>query len=155
MPHKTGELECRGVFLAGARTDRIVDGVVGIRERQLAVHNPGQRIVALNSRPEADGLEERLRCRAERRDGRAAQRIGDADALEGVPLERIAQRDVEAGGRLVVVLRQGLLGLGQVERGAGRGLVILGSVEILLVVVNLESELNGTIADVWLRKAEQ
>ena len=83
-------LERRRVFLAAARTHRIVDGVVGVGERELAVDDAGQRVRALNSGPEADGLEEGLRGRAEGRDGRLAQRIGDADALEGMPLERIA-----------------------------------------------------------------
>ena len=135
------KLEDRRVFLAGARTHWIVDRVVGVGERDLAVDDAGQRIRSLNSRPEADGLEEGLRGGAEGRDRRLAQRIGEADALEGMPLERIADGEVEARGGLVVVLRQRLLApRSGWPRCAGRGLVVLGGVEVLLVVENLEAD---------------
>jgi coenzyme F420-reducing hydrogenase beta subunit len=104
------------VFLAAARAHGVVDGVVHVAERGHAVDDAGQRIGALNARAEADGLEEGLRGGAEGGNRRLAQRIGKADALEGVALERIADREVQAGGGLVVVLRQRLLRRGQVDR---------------------------------------
>ena len=59
-------LEGRREFLAGARTHRVVDGVVGIGKRNLAVDDAGQRIRTLDSGTEADGLEEGLRSGARR-----------------------------------------------------------------------------------------
>ena len=95
-------------------------------------------------------------CEAVRegRDRRLAPRIGHADALEGVPLERIADGEVEPVCGLVVVLRERLLGLSQVGGSAGGGLVVLGGVEVLLVVVNLEADLDRAVLDVGLREAE-
>src|SRR6185503_2641127 len=66
---QTGELERRRVLLTRTRTNRVIDGVVRVRKRELAAHDTVQRIVALDSGPEADGLEEGLRRRTESCDG--------------------------------------------------------------------------------------
>ena len=149
-----GGLKHRRVFLAAARAHGVVDGVVGVAERGQAVDNAGQRVGPLNARAEADGLEIGLRGGAERGNRGLAQRISETHALEGVPLERIAEREVQAGGGLVVVLRQRLLRLGQVRRLAGLGLVVLGRVEVLFVVENLEAHIERAVADIRLREAE-
>ena len=70
-------------------------------------------------------------------------------------LQRVAEGEVDAVGAHVVVLRQRLLRSGQVQRRAGRGLVVLGRVVILLVVEDLEAHVDGAIADIRLRKAEE
>ena len=69
--------------------------------------------------------------------------------------ERIAEREVQAGRGLVVVLRQRLLRRGQVEGRAGRRLVALGRVVVLLVVVDLEADVERAVADIGLREAEE
>ena len=53
--------------------------------------------------------------------GGLVQRVGKADALEGVTPQRIADREVQPGGGLVVVLRQRLLRRGQIGRRAHVG----------------------------------
>ena len=72
-----------------------------------------------------------------------------------MPPQRIADREIEARRGLVVVLRQRLLRRRQVHRLAGRGLVVLGRVVVLLVVEDLEADVERTIAHVGLREAEQ
>src|SRR6202044_1521913 len=101
--------------------------------------NPRQRIRSLDTRTERDGLEERLRCGAERRNRRLSERVSKAETLEGVPLERVTHREIQACRGLVVVLRERLLCRGQVDRLPGRSLIVLGSVEVLLVIENLEA----------------
>ncbi len=59
------------------------------------------------------------------------ERIGEAHALERVAPQRIADGEIQARRRLVVVLRQRLLSGCQVCRESGRGLVVLGGVVVL------------------------
>src|SRR5271157_18497 len=69
-------------------------------------------------------------------------------------LERIADREVEAGSGLVVVLDQRRLRRGKVSRLAGGCLIVLDGVIVLLVVVNLEADIERSVAHVGLREGE-
>ena len=69
--------------------------------------------------------------------------------------KRVADREVQAGRGLVVVLSQRLLRCGKVRRDSGSGLIVLGGVEVLLVVVDLEADVERAIANVRLREAKE
>ena len=71
-----------------------------------------------------------------------------------MPLQRVHDGEIEAVGTDVVVLRQRLLGRGQVQVRARGGLVVLGGVVILLLVEDLEAHIDGAVADIGLGKAE-
>ena len=147
---ETRQLERRRVFVAIARPDGTVNSVEAVGERKLARDNAVQRVRALDAAAEADGLEEGLGRRAERRDVCSIPAVSCADALERVAPQRVAQREVEARGCLVVVLHQRLLGGAQVCRYAGVGFVVLGGVEVRLVVEYLEADVKRPIAEIWL-----
>ena len=89
-------------------------------------------------------------------DRRLAQRIGEAHALEGVPLERIAER--ESSGRW----RPDCSSASAIAAPRIRladcpvaGLVVLGRVEVLLGVEDLEAHVERAVADIGLGEAEQ
>ena len=82
---QTGKLERCRVFVSAARADRVVNRVVAVRERNLAGDNARERAVTLDAAAEADGLEERLRRGAERRNRSPRKRVSEANPLEGVP----------------------------------------------------------------------
>ena len=71
-------------------------------------------------------------------------------ALEGVAAERVAEGEVESRGRLIVVLGERLLGVGEIERCAAGCLVVLGGVVVFLLVEDLEADIDGAVLDVGL-----
>ena len=148
-------LQERRVFLALARPQRIADGVVGVAERDELLMMPASGFDPCT--PERKEMVWKKVCEAVLKAVIVdlVERIGHAHTLEGMPLQRVAEGEIQAVRTHVVVLRQRLLGCRQVQRCAGGGLVVLGRVVILLVVEDLESHVDGPVADIRLREAEE
>ena len=132
------DLQKGGVIDAVMRIVGVAELVVGVGERRRAGIDALQRVLPLNAAAEGQRLEERGGSRAEGGDRALLERIGEADAMEAVP-DQVVGRDGEAGGGLVVVLHQRLLGGRQVA-ASGRDLVVLRGVVVVLAGEDLEAE---------------
>ena len=80
--------------------------------------------------------------------------VGEANALEAA-VDGISGRNAEASRGLIVLLQQRLLSIGQIRGIAAGKLVVLRRVVVVLVVEDLESEVERTVAEIWLVEAEE
>ena len=93
---QAGNLQESGVLFAIVGAQRVRNRVVGVAEAEIAIDDAGQRVRALNSRAESNGLEKCRRSRAEGRNRGLGERVGHADALERMSLERVADGEIHA-----------------------------------------------------------